>query len=371
MRKNSLLRLAVISMLLLSMLMGSMISASAEATPFTPAASDGMVFTPKNYVQKGITCRYVMGAPMPAGGGYNYSPLFGYLLNNEVNSQNTLLYIDDFTGWVTYDSNRPVPSTEYNEETPGSNVGGGNMELRLKQETQNRSFEGTIYMAAYEVDLAEVNKITGYVMHYSWANENDDFKDNYDFDFYVSNDGVTWSKITTVKGAKAKTASASVTSLDEAGVSEFLSTACENVDVAGTYRVFASDEKDERGNAAGRKHPVLDVKFDKAIEARYIRVAFKTGRRTSAGENCVFCYGLEVYNAATDAPFESDLSPKVEKVTTEDTVTTETPIVTTEPTTQSAPKQEEKGCSGTVGMVSVAMIAVCATCMMGKRKKED
>ena len=158
--------------------------------------------------------------------------------------------------------------------------------LSVQEETKNRKFEGTTYKAGYEVDLGAVNRISGYIMHFSWATDDRPFEHNNDFDFYVSNDQTEWKKITTTKGTKSKTDS-SVLSLDEVGCSAFLSSACENVDVAGTYQVVAANEIDSRGNASGKRHPVLDVKFDKAVEARYIRVVYKTAFHTSTNGNWI------------------------------------------------------------------------------------
>ena len=270
-------------LMMLTVLLSIPFTASAD---FTPVATAGTVFTAKNYRDKGVTIKPLLGTPVS---GYNYAYLFGYLLGSGAYTPGTFGSGENFLDnadpykWVEYSGTHtskadfwsascgaPYRIVTMNGNTDTSKTLSGFSTLKIPEYNWN-------YQNGFEVDLGAVYSIGGYVLHCYDTNAN-----RTSFDFYVSTDGETWARLSTVIQTSAN--------ILQRG----------DVAVGGTVSTRAAGESDQSGQRKIFGSVEANIHFGSAVKARYLRVL--SILPNGAGGQNLYC-GLEVYRAATETDF--------------------------------------------------------------------
>ena len=252
---------------------------------FSPVETAGMVYTAKNYREKGVKVTPLLGTPVS---GYNYAFLFGYLLGSGTYTPGTFASSEDFLEnaapyqWVEYSGTHTTKADFWNNSCGAAYrhvtmTGNASAATLSGFATNKNPYYNWNYQNGFEVDLGAVYSIGGYVLHCYNNNAN-----NSSFDFYVSADGETWSMISTVVSFGA--------ALEQRGA----------VEVSGTFSTRAAGELDQSGQRKIYGSAEANIRFGSAVEARYIRVL---GVLPNGNGGTNIFSGLEVYRAATETNF--------------------------------------------------------------------
>ena len=361
-----------------SILVVLMVFSIVLSIPFTTVSADGietdgMIFNAKNYREKGVTVKPLLGTPTQ---GYNYAYLFGYLLGSDTDTPQNFAPDEEFLDnaepykWVEYGEKHTTKEDFLNDkygETYNHVLMTGNTDPSKTLsgfdtlEVQDSRYSWN-YINGFEVDLGSVYNIGGYVLHSSTYGLG--IVHNSSFDFYVSTDGETWSYISTIVNQCAD--------VKQQG----------DVTISATFSTRAAGELDQSGQTKVYASGETNVHFGAAVEARYIRVLNILPK--DAGEINDYC-GLEVYQAKEGAvPVTTESTEVTEQPTTSvvtyevitkepkttnasDQITTETPNSTA---TESTAQNQEKGCSSVISASAIAIVATVSAFGLALVKKE-